>query len=318
VSGPEVEREAGLPAVGRLVSTGGLLADLVVGVDAVPGRGEDALARDFTQTVGGSFAVMSAAARLGLPVALAGVLGDDAIGDAGRAALAAEWIELLLPEPRPGSSGVCLVMVDAEGERTMVTVEGVESRLSAEDLATIALRPDDAVYVSGYDLVYPHGPALAAWLERTEPRTVIFDPGPLIAQIPPALLTSVLHRTTWLTLNTPESTHLEVDGPITQELLELSAHQHGGVVVRRGVGGCEVLGPRSEPVVVAAFPTEVVDTTGAGDTHTGAFVAALARGLGPVEAARWGNAAASFVISSRGQVSPPRLDQLRAILDSAG
>jgi sugar/nucleoside kinase (ribokinase family) len=66
---------------------------------------------------------------------------------------------------------------------------------------------------------------------------------------------------------------------------------------------------------VPAFPAEAVDTTGAGDTHVGAFVGGLARGLDPVEACRWANAAAAHVVGIRGQVSPPRVEELRAILD---
>jgi sugar/nucleoside kinase (ribokinase family) len=58
----------------------------------------------------------------------------------------------------------------------------------------------------------------------------------------------------------------------------------------------------------------VVVRSGAGDTHVGAFIAALARGLDPVEACRWGNAAASVVVASRGQPSPPRLAELRALI----
>jgi sugar/nucleoside kinase (ribokinase family) len=69
-------------------------------------------------------------------------------------------------------------------------------------------------------------------------------------------------------------------------------------------------------VTVPGFAAEVVDTTGAGDTHVGAFVAALARGVGPVEACRWANAAASVVVASRGQASPPRLAELQSLLDS--
>ena len=69
-----------------------------------------------------------------------------------------------------------------------------------------------------------------------------------------------------------------------------------------------------EPVGVSAFAAEVVDTTGAGDTHVGAFIAALSRGLDPVEACRWGNAAASVVVASRGQASPPRLAELHALI----
>jgi sugar/nucleoside kinase (ribokinase family) len=82
-----------------------------VEVEAVPARGEDTLARDFTQTVGGGFAVVAAAARSGMPTALAGVLGDDAVADAGCRPVAAEGVELLFPKPRAGGSGVCLVLV---------------------------------------------------------------------------------------------------------------------------------------------------------------------------------------------------------------
>jgi len=333
VSEPRADPEDGAPR-GRLVSFGGLLADLVVGVDAVPVRGEDALARHFTQTVGGGFAVLAAAARLGMPTALAGVLGDDAIAAAARAALRDEGVELLLPESRPGGSGLCLVLVDAGGERTMVTVEGVESRLRPEDFAAIRPEPGDVVYVSGYELLYPHGQLLVDWVAANRPANLIFDPGPLVATIEPGRLGTVLGATRWLSLNAAEATALtgeaspsaaaeaalsrlpnhDVDGPKTGQIGRFSARQHG-VVVRAGGEGCVLLERGTEAVAVPAFPAEAVDTTGAGDTHVGAFVAALARGLDPTEACRWANAAAAHVVGIRGQASPPRVDELRAILD---
>jgi sugar/nucleoside kinase (ribokinase family) len=332
LSEPEAELEDG-EARGRLVSFGGLLADLVVGVEAVPRRGEDALARDFTQTVGGGFAVLAAAARSGMATALAGVLGDDAIADAARRALREEGVELLLPEPRAGGSGLCLVLVDAGGERTMVTVEGVESRLRPEDFAAIRPAPDDVVYVSGYELLYPHGGSLADWVAEARPASLIFDPGPLIAEIDPGRLAGILAATSWLSLNAAEATQLtdeadpaaaakaallrlpdpHVDGPKTGHIDRFSARQHG-VVVRTGAEGCVVLADGGRPVAVPGFAVEAVDTTGAGDTHVGAFVAALARGLDPAEACRWANAAAALVVAGRGQVSPPRIEELRRIL----
>ncbi len=328
----------GEPGEARLISFGGLLADLVVGVEAVPGRGEDVLARDFTQAVGGGFATLVAAARLGMPTALAGVLGDDVIADAARAALRAEGVELLFPEPRAGGSGLCLVLVDAGGERTMVTVQGVESRVQSEDLDAVAPSPADVVYLNGYELLYDHGTTLVNWVRRIRPANLVFDPGPLIAEIDPAALAEILSATRWLSLNAAEARcltgepdtraaaraalrRLSVDGPKSPPCLDFSAHQHGGlgparggVVVRDGAEGCLVLPAGGEPVAVPAFPAEVVDTTGAGDTHVGAFIAALARGFDPVEACRWGNAAASVVVASRGQASPPRLVELHALL----
>jgi ribokinase len=312
---------AAIAARGRLLSFGGLLADLVVSVEALPARGEDVLAQGLEQTVGGGFAVLAAAARLGMPTALAGVLGDDALAEAARRALAAEGVELLFPEPRPGSSGVCLVLVDGEGERTMVTVEGVESRLRPEDLAAVAPGPDDVVYLSGYELLYPHGPALLEWVRRTRPASLVFDPGPLIAGIEPEALGMVLAATRWLSLNRAEATALtgevEPEGAAGAALGRIGGEAPAGpagVVVRTGADGCLLLEPGGEPTALPAFPAEVADTTGAGDTHVGAFVAALARGLSPLEACRWANAAAATVVATPGQVSPPTLEQLQALL----
>jgi ribokinase len=339
VNGPKAEREGGA-ASGRLISFGGLLADLVVSVDALPARGEDTLARDFSQAVGGGFAVLAAAARLGMPTALAGVLGDDAIADAARRALVAEGVELLFPEPRAGSSGVCLVLVDAGGERTMVTVQGVEAQVQSEDFDAVAPASGDVVYLNGYELLYPHGNALVNWVRRVRPDHLVFDPGPLIAEIDPAALDAILAATRWLSLNAAEAEALtgesnpasaapvalqrihDVDGPKTGFIGGFSAHQQGGaaggVVIRTGAEGCVVMERGGEAIHVPALEAAVVDTTGAGDTHVGAFVAALARGLGAVEACRWANAAAAVVVTSRGQVSPPTLAELRAILEVTG
>lgn len=349
MNGPTGEG-GGVERRSRLISFGGLLADLVVQVDAVPARGEDALARDFTQTVGGGFAVLAAAARLGMPTALAGVLGDDAIADAARSALAAEGVELLFPEPRAGGSGVCLVLVDAGGERTMVTVQGIESRVQSEDFDAVAPAPGDVVYINGYELLYPHADGLVNWVRRVRPGTLVFDPGPLIAAIDRDHLDAVLAATTWLSLNAAEAKaltgeadpaaaataalrriggdpqgpsavadqpHHPVDGPKTCHIGKFSAHRRG-VVVRAGEDGCVVLGDGGAAVAVPSFPVEAVDTTGAGDAHVGAFVAALARGLDPVEAARWANAAAAHVVAAPGQVSPPRLEELQAMFTRAG
>ncbi|HTT93910.1 MAG TPA: PfkB family carbohydrate kinase [Solirubrobacterales bacterium] len=346
-----------------LISFGGLLADLVVSVDAVPERGADTLARGFSQTLGGGFAVVAAAARLGMPTALAGVLGSDPIADAARRALREEGIELLFPEPRAGSSGVCLVLVDAGGERTMVTVQGVESMVQSEDFDALAPGPGDVVYVNGYELLYPHAAGLVDWVRRVRPDHLVFDPGPLIAKIDAAALGAVLDATRWLSLNAAEATALTgeddpaaaataalgrlaadppppVDSPPPAHPVRQRSAPGGdeptsghaartpalpggagaasvGVVVRMGAEGCVVVERGEEPVSVPAFPAEAIDTTGAGDTHVGAFVAALARGLDPVEACRWANAAAAHVVASHGQVSPPRLDELRALLERA-
>ena len=58
----------------------------------------------------------------------------------------------------------------------------------------MAARPGDAAGLSGYGLVHPSNRgALLGWLARLPAEnTVVFDPGPLVASIPPDALDRVL------------------------------------------------------------------------------------------------------------------------------
>ena len=56
---------------------------------------------------------------------------------------------------------------------------------------------------------------------------------------------------------------------------------------------------------IPGFKVAAVDTNGAGDTHIGAFVSALARGESPFAAARYANAAAAISVTRHGGSSAP-------------
>jgi len=75
------------------------------------------------------------------------------------------------------------------------------------------------------------------------------------------------------------------------------------VVIKLGSQGCLVATKR-EKTLVPSFPVDkVVDTTGAGDAFTGAFLAALLEGQNPKEAARFANAVAALKTLGRGAVA---------------
>ena len=199
--------------------------------------------------------------------------------------------------------------------------------------------PGDVVYVSGYGLVPPgSGPALGDWAAALPSGVLLFvDPGPLVAQIPAAVLDPVLARCDWLSCNYREAavltntgltnTRLTNMGPsgsssadapreaaeVARRLLARGAAAN--ILVRAGAAGCYVaLFASSGAVHVRAPAVTAVDTTGAGDAHSGAFLAALADGLPPLEAVARANAAAAFAVTCPGPATSPTRARLDAWL----
>lgn len=83
------------------------------------------------------------------------------------------------------------------------------------------------------------------------------------------------------------------------------------IVVKRGAAGAAVVGPagrRDVPGYVVAARS----TVGAGDSFNAGFLAAIARGEDPAEAARFGNAVAALVVAAADGVlgSPTRAEVL--------
>ncbi len=215
----------------RLTVVGSVLIDVMMGVPRLPQRGGDVLADRAALAPGGGFVVLSAARRLGLPARLAGRVGQGPFGTRVMAALTELGVDVLMPRPS-NDTGFCVGLVEPDGERTFVTNPGAEATLSADELDRVEVESDDAIYVSGYDLCYPgSGPLIASWLALLEDGLVVLDPGPLVDEIPDAILAAVLARTNLLTLNAREA-RLIGDGVL--ERLAPAAI----VVVRDGPRGC--------------------------------------------------------------------------------
>ena len=311
-------------AFSRLLHLGNVVIDVVLDIPALPERGGDVLASRTELTPGGGFNVLAAAARLGLPARYAGGHGTGPLADLARAGLAAEGIGVVQP-PKPGlDTGFVVAMVDAAGERTFVTSPGAEATLTAADLAQVVAGPADAVYLSGYGLAHPaNRAALLGWLARLGDGTVVFfDPGPLLRSIPPEALVTAAHRADWVTLNAREAALLAGRADPVAALRTLTERPSWtprpgqGVLVRTGAKGCLLAHSRTPPSVVPGFPVAVVDSNGAGDTHTGAFIAALATGADAVEAARRANAAAALSVTRRGPATGPARAELARFLSS--
>ena len=301
----------------RLLHTGQVIVDLVMALDTLPASGGDVLAQSASFETGGGFNVMAAARRNGLPVVYLGRHGNGRFGDLARAAMVAEGVEMAQAPSAEKDTGLCVSLTEATTERTFISHIGAEGELTAEDLASVLPQSDDYVYVSGYSLLLEgKAQALLDWLLAL-PReiTVVFDPGPLVKAPDSALMAALLPRIDIWTSNGPEALAFTGASTLADALTDLNRHLPGDalLVVRDGSKGCWV-SRQGQAEHVPGFKVKAVDSNGAGDAHAGVFIAGLANGLTPAEAARRANAAAALAVTRWGPATSPGTTEVDALI----
>lgn len=292
----------------RMLYTGQVIVDLVMSVDKLPSRGGEVLAQSASFEAGGGFNVMAAAQRNGLPVIYLGRHGKGRFGDLAREAMQIEGIQLSIANSAEQDTGLCVALTEATAQRSFISWIGAEGELSVDDLFGVAVQTDDYVYVSGYSLLDDgKAQALLDWLLALPAEIkVVFDPGPLVDSPDTRLMAALLPRIDIWTSNSVEALRFTGAEQIAGALVQLGEYLPADalMVVRDGPQGCWVC-QQQQSQHVPGFKVVAVDSNGAGDAHAGVFIAGLASGLIPAQAARRANAAAALAVTRWGPATSP-------------
>ncbi|NBS61795.1 MAG: hypothetical protein EBT26_07145 [Microbacteriaceae bacterium] len=281
------------------------LVDQVTYVPHLPTPGGDVLATKTFSQVGGALNLESAASRLGLKAVHCTPIGSGPRADLIRAAMAMEGVEVeAVEEFSHGDSGLCITLVEPNGQRSFVTQSGAEGIRSMEELSKYEYSPDAWLVIYGYELVYPTSKQAFEELFKsgTINSKIVFDPGPTTSQLSDEVLAWLGKNATLISCNQSEYQRL---APFVTEDVWL--------LLRKGAEGAQL---HHQGKVVASDPgrkVPVVDTNGAGDIHTGAFLAALAAGNGLQESLELACRAAEFSIQQEGGCSGPTWQQLLSV-----
>jgi len=289
----------------RILSLASGLVDQVTYVPHLPTPGGDVLATSSFSRVGGALNLEATAARLGLSVGHCTPLGQGPRAEMIREAMAKEGVLALgIEDYSSGDSGLCITLVEPNGQRSFVTQSGAEGIRSFEELKQYDYSEDSWLIVYGYELVYPTSKLafeelFASGLIKSK---IVFDPGPTTAELSDQVLTWLGQNSSLISCNQSEA-----------ERLAEFVSDDCWLLLRKGSEGAEL---HHQGKVVAVAPgrrVPVVDTNGAGDVHTGAFIAALAAGNGLQESLELACRAAEFSIQKEGGCSGPTWDELLAI-----
>jgi ribokinase len=298
----------------RVAVVGSANMDLVVRSARFPRAGETILGHGFETIPGGKGANQAVAARrLGAAVDLIGRVGADPFGRTLRRNLSREGIgtERLLPDPTQ-PTGVAVITVDDHGENTIIVVAGANARLTPADIAAAE------TLIEGADLLLMQ---LEIPLDAVEAAAQVAGVHgvPVILNAAPArpLPAALLARVNYLVINEVEAGELAGDPAGSPEQAARALLERGAraVVVTLGAAGALLIDRAGGCVAAPAFPVVAVDTTAAGDAVEGAFAVALASGLAPDQAVRWGNAAGTLAVTRAGaQPSLPTGEEVEAFL----
>lgn len=257
-----------------------------------------------------------ALARLGVPVAGLGRLGADRIGDVIAAELAGGGMLIGgIARSHDAATDTVVVCVDTQGERTFHLAGGAGSRIDPSDLegAMPLLRAARLIaigYLSMLPRLDPHLPALLARLKAETGATLLLETaGP--QQHARALLAACLPSVDIFFPSWAEARDLTGRETPHEAITDLARAAGPGVLgIKLGADGCLVRDGR-EIRQIPAYPTAVVDATGAGDIFLAGLIAALLHGLDTISACRIGNLAASLAIGTpHGIASLPTLASL--------
>ena len=300
-----------------IVVIGSINMDLVLRVPRMPLPGETLTGGAFRTIPGGKGANQAVAcARLSgkvagaQQVAMVGCVGDDAFGATLRAALVGDGIIDSHVTTLPGvASGIASILVDDHGQNSIVIAGGANDLLSPAhiDAAKELIEQADIVVLQ---LETPMATVVhAIKLARSLGKTVVLNPAPA-ASLP----AGVLELVDYLIPNEIEAAMLAGVSPEGADAKALAA-------ALQKLGSDNVIITLGSKGVHAAlyggdftFPAEVVqavDTTAAGDTFIGGFVAGLASGMDEAEAIQQGQRAAAWSVTKPGaQTSIPHLHEL--------
>ncbi|WBU62120.1 PfkB family carbohydrate kinase [Paracoccus albus] len=298
----------------KLIQLTAPVLDLVYKVTAIPESGTEAIVNDFSSTPGGGINAMVAARSAGMDVALGGSLGSGPFADTIREMLAEHQIEHIGAAVAASDQGSCVVLLEPDGERTFVAYPGAEGHISPSDLTGLAVHGGDWVMLSGYTLYYPGaGPAVAEWIAQLpDDIHVLFDPSPLAAEIPAALLEAVVSRVDWISSNRAEAAVLVGDNdPVG--MAGTMANGRKGAVLRQGADGA-LLAMDGRVEKIPPHPVHVVDSNGAGDCHIGSFIAEISRSGDAARAVRYANVAAALSTTRDGPATPPERGDVLALI----
>ena len=289
-----------------ILVVGSLNADLVVRTTRFPQPGETISGEDLQVIPGGKGANQAvAAARLGASVSMLGRVGKDNFGDFLLENLKSNNVDSQLVQRDDSSTGTAIIVVDGNGQNSIVLSPGANGKVSSSDLDHASFPAPSTRSGRRFSLLLlqleiPTPTVLfAAKRAKENGVRVLLNPAPA-KDLPNeliALADFLIPNETELSLLTNQIVNNLPSAEIAAKtLLERGAQT---VIVTLGGEGALIV-TATQVTHVDAFKVDVLDTTAAGDAFIGGFATALLQNRPLEDAVRYGCACGALATTKFG------------------
>lgn len=303
----------------KIVILGVFVADTSYRADRAPKIGETILGRSFTLGPGGKGSNQAvAAAMAGGDVHMITRLGTDPFADMALATWAKAGVNPVVTCHSDSYTGAAYIFVEhATGNNAIIICPGVASTISPADIdASADLIGSAAVFIT--QLEQPMDAAMhALQIARAGGARTVLNPAPAAA-----LPNGMLALCDYVTPNESEAEALTGLPVTTVADAEIAARAlrslgAGAVIITLGDKGALYHDGAQTVHIPVMSAGPVAETTGAGDAFNGGFAAALAEGMDPISAVRFGTATAGISVTRPGTApSMPTRAEIDALLSA--
>lgn len=289
----------------RILNLGSLNIDHIYAVPHFIEGAETLLAQGLTQSIGGKGLNQSvAAARAGATVFHAGMVGRG--GEPLRHFLNQNEVDTSLLRSCADQQGHTMIQIDPSGQNCILVYGGSNQQIDKPYIDEVLshFSPGDCVMLQN-EISNLHYAVEAAHAKGLH---IVLNASP----VDPSLLALDFSKLDWLVVNELECAALGGRSDVWSAFAALKCRFSSiGILLTLGPGG-SLCWKDGQELRQMAFPAQVIDTTGAGDTFVGYFVGCLARGLVCSDSIRLASMAASLSVSRPGAApSIPHLEEVR-------
>lgn len=294
----------------KILNFGSCNIDLVYSLNHIVACGETETADDMNVFPGGKGLNQSIAlARAGAKVYHAGCIGED--GKFLSDIMKDNGVDTTYLKQVKGKNGHAVIQVGSEGDNSIFVYSGSNSMITEEFIDSVL----DNFEAGDILLIQNEINGIPSIVEKAHERKlcIVFNPSPYNEEIKKINLSYV----DYLILNEIEAEMFSgIHEP--EQSLQYFAENYPDmkIVLTLGKNGSVYL-DKDKKIYRSAFLAKTVDTTAAGDTFTGFFIAGISEGSDCAEVLRIASAASAIAVSRQGAApSIPSAEEVREKINS--